>query len=69
MNLKDFKPNDRVIYIPYHAYSDRTHPDCRWGTVSTTNGLYVFVKFDAQVKHLGWDGTTSQACNPEDLEK
>lgn len=65
---KDFKPQQRVIYIPMHVDGDRSHPDCRWGTVSSINERCVFVKFDEQTSKLGWDGTTSQGCNPNDLQ-
>lgn len=66
---KDFQPNEEVIYIPNHAYGDRTHPDCEWGRVSSVNHKYVFVKFNKTVAKLGWEGTTSQGCDPTDLEK
>lgn len=58
------KAGDRVIYIPYHAYGDRTHPDCERGRISSFNSKgEPFVRFDKQVTRLGWDGATSQACN------
>ncbi len=69
MDLSDFKPEDRVIYIPGHAFGNRTHPDCERGSVSSVNDHCVFVKFDKQVVKLGWQGTTSQGCSPLDLEK
>lgn len=69
MELSDFKPGDRVVYIPNHAYGDRSHADCRWGTVSLVNTVCVFVKFDEQTSKLGWEGTTSQGCYPHTLEK
>ena len=62
-----FKNNQRVVYIPTHADGDLNHPDAEYGTVSSTNHLYVFVKFDKQVSKFGWEGTTSQACNPHNL--
>ena len=57
----------RVIYIPGHAFGDKNHPDCEHGAVSSSNDKVVFVKFDRQLNKFGWNGTTSQACNPEDL--
>ena len=59
MNLEDINPQQRVVYVPTHEF----------GTVSSKNDAYVFVKFDKNVAHLGWDGTTSQGCNPEDLRE
>lgn len=67
--LEDFKPTDRVVYVPTHAHGDRSHEDCRWGNVSSVNHHCVFVKFDEQVSKLGWEGTTSQGCQPEDLDR
>ena len=67
MTAIDFKPNMRVLYVPMHAYGDKGHPDCERGTVSSTNDENVFVKFDRQLNRLGWHGTTSQSCCPEDL--
>ena len=62
-------PGDRVIYVPMHAYGDRTHSDCEHGKVSSVSadGRTVFVRFDASVSRFGWDGTTAQACYPESL--
>jgi hypothetical protein len=67
--LEDFLPGDHVIYVPRHAYDNLEHPDCRRGEVSSVNGHCVFVKFDEQVQKLGWDGTTSQGCQPTDLHR
>lgn len=69
LRLEDFEPGDEVLYIPEHAKGDREHPDCRWGRVSSSNSSFIFVKFNEQVKNLGWEGTTSQGCLPEQLEK
>jgi len=63
-----FTPGKRVLYIPNHAHGDRNHKDCEWGTISSINEKYVFVRFDSNVSHLGWDGATSQACNPDNLQ-
>lgn len=61
------KPGDRVRYVPFHASGDKLHPDCEDGKVSSINSRFVFVRFDKHVGRFGWDGATSQACNPEDL--
>ena len=53
----------RVIYRDRYSSSDGD-----LGTISSVNDHYVFVKFDRQVNKLGWTGTTSQACDPADLE-
>jgi len=67
MNIQDAQPNTRVIYIPLHANGDQNHPDAERGTVSSANSKYVFVKFDKQLNKFGWEGTTSQSCDPNDL--
>jgi len=65
----DFLAGERVAYVPMHAHGDLEHSDVEHGEVNTSNDLYVFVKFDKNVKDLGWDGATSQSCRPEDLVK
>lgn len=61
---------DRVVYVPLHAKGDVNHPDCEHGRISSFGGIgNVFVKFDAQVERLGWDGTTSQSCDACNLVK
>lgn len=65
--LRIFQPGVRVRYIPGHAHNDANHPDCEDGTVSSVNEKYVFVRFDQAVSRFGWDGATSQSCNPLDL--
>lgn len=64
-----FVPADRVRYVPGHARGDASHVDCLDGAVSSQNGHSVFVKFDKLVARLGWEGTTSQSCDPADLVK
>lgn len=61
------KTRTRVRYVPFHAHGDRTHPDCEDGSISTFNDNTVFVKFDKKLVRHGWDGTTSEACDPESL--
>ncbi len=64
-----FKPGDRVVYLPTHADGDVDHPDCEWGTVSSIGRVEnVFVKFDQQVSKFGWEGATSQSCDERDLQ-
>lgn len=63
MKTTDFKEGDRV------AYKARHEATLIWGTVSSVNDTYVFVRFDEQVSKLGWHGTTSQACTPKQLVK
>lgn len=63
-----FKPGDRVVYVPGHAFGDCDHPDCEHGTVSSVGRVNnVFVRFDKQVSKFGWDGTTSESCDVDDL--
>lgn len=64
-----FADGIRVRYIPGHARGDFDHEDCEDGAVSSQNGYSVFVRFDKQVAKFGWDGATSQGCNPTDLVK
>lgn len=66
LKLEEIETGQRVIYIPKHANKDRNHPDCRWGTVSSKNDKFAFVRYDEQVSRLGWEGATSQATKPED---
>lgn len=57
--VEDFKPGDRVRYVP--GYLDGYCGDeCEEGTVTSCNHLYVFVKFFEE-------GCTSAACYPADL--
>jgi hypothetical protein len=65
LKLSEIKAKMRVAYVPAHAEWDRSAIEC--GTVSSTNDKYVFVKFDKQLVKFGWEGTTSQACDPNDL--
>lgn len=67
MELKEFEPGMRVAYVPTHAEGDLTHPDVEVGKVSSKNHKYVFVRFDKYVERFGWDGATSQSCDPADL--
>jgi hypothetical protein len=69
MNCTDFSPGMRVLYVPHHAQGNINHPDAERGTVSSTTDKYVFVKFDKHLNRHGWDGTTSQACDPGDLRQ
>jgi hypothetical protein len=56
------KVGERVIYVPRHAEGDVAHPDCERGTVTSIRGETVWVRFDANVAALGWDGATSKSC-------
>ena len=56
-----------VIYIPGHAKGDATHKDCERGMISSVNSVTVFVKFYRKLDKSGWNGTTAEACSPEDL--
>lgn len=67
MKAEQFTPQMRVAYVPNHAHGNLNHDDVETGTVSSNNGINVFVKFDKQLVKFGWDGTTSQSCSPESL--
>lgn len=59
MNAQDFKPGDRVIYVPNHANGDRRHPDCEHGVVTSVGSSgNVFVMYA---------GKSVQATYPSDL--
>ena len=58
----DFRPGDRVIFNEFTGSTEA-------GTVSTTNGTYVFVRYDADVRKHGWDGTTGKSHRPEQLTR
>ena len=65
--LEGFAEHMRVVYVPHHANGGRSHKDCEHGRVSSVNDKYVFVRFDEQVRVLGWDQATGKACDPADL--
>jgi hypothetical protein len=67
MNLSDAYRQQKVAYVPTHARGDLNHHAVERGLVSSHNDKYVFVKFDKQLAKFGWDGTTSQSCDPADL--
>lgn len=67
MKLEDIQPQDRVAYVPTHAHGNLKHKDVELGIVSSTNTRFAFVKFDKQLIKFGWEGTTSQSCQPDDL--
>lgn len=67
MKLENIKVEMRVAYIPTHARGAFNHPDVEFGRVSSVNHKYAFVRFDKHVAKFGWDGATSQACDPGDL--
>lgn len=66
MTAEDFKPKDRVLYVPSHAHGDINHKDVLHGRVSSQNGKNVFVRFDKQVARYGW-AAASESCSPWDL--
>lgn len=63
MKLEEAIPGTKVVYKKMiFSYLDMEH-----GIVSSKNEKYIFVKFQKQIDKFGWDGTTSQSCNPSDL--
>ena len=71
MGVKDFKKGDRVKYFPQHMQSEPDGPDAERGVVSSTNTLYVFVKYDrpGMIMLTGDEDVTAQATNPWNLVK
>ena len=69
MKTSDFKKGDHVTYIPNHAFRNMNHKDCQDGVVSSTNELFVFVKYDnACMKMItGDEPYTAQATKVENL--
>jgi hypothetical protein len=63
MTINDFKPGDKVRYIPNHAHGKINHPDCEDGIVSSINEVNVFVRY------YDYSGlkTTAQATDPDNL--
>ncbi len=60
MKLEDAEPKQVVFYNHFDGRAEM-------GVVSSKNDRFVFVKFSKQLQKFGWDGTTSQACDPSDL--
>lgn len=72
--MSKLKFKARVAYVPSHVVKsgqsilDNLHNrETEFGGISSWNDQTIFVKFDKQVAKLGWEGTTSQGCYPEDL--
>ena len=57
----DFKIDQEVQYVPYHAHGDASHPDCEYGRVTSINERagVVFARFGKKL--------TSEGCNPDQL--
>jgi hypothetical protein len=70
MKTSEFKPFQRVIYIPNHAHGDKNHKDVERGIISALKPLYdgVFVRFDADLRRAPWNDVTGKSCKPEQLE-
>ena len=66
--LKDFKAEDNIIYVPMHAEGNKNHPDCEHGYVTSTNSKFVFCRFYDKHDRLR-TVANSEACRPEDLVK
>lgn len=58
-SANQFRPGDKVKWVPYHAQGDADHPDCDLGVVSSISATgNVFVRFRSG---------TDEACNPINL--
>lgn len=69
MTIEQIKPEMRVLYSPALEIMAGDYKCIQIGEVSSKNDQYAFVKFDKQVKRIGWNGTTAGACDPGDLAK
>jgi hypothetical protein len=58
---REFKPGDRVAYIPNHAHGDPSHPDVERGIVTSTNPYFVFVRYGRE--------TQAKATSPHNLRR
>lgn len=67
LTIERAHPGMRVAYVPHHAAWNPSAIE--YGTVSSVNQRFVFVKFDKQTARLGFAATTAQACDPNDLEE
>ena len=56
-----FEPGMAVIYVPYHAEGNRSHPDCERGVITSINATTetIFVRFGTS--------TNSQGCKADQL--
>jgi hypothetical protein len=63
MKASDFKPWDRVLYIPNHANGEANHEDCENGVVHHIEGDIVFVRY---IKN-DYINTTSHSTRPDYL--
>lgn len=59
MELTENDIGRAVKYIPLHAHGDESHPDVEYGTITSFNKNYVFVRY----KNRG----IPQATSPDDL--
>lgn len=53
MKASDFRPGDKVLYLPTHARGDEGHEDCERGVVTSTNTQLVFVRYKDRVQSQG----------------
>ena len=68
LTLKDFKPGDRVIYVPDHLdIGDALSSSCEVGVVTTVNNLFVFVRYFSLAS--GELKETSMGTKPKNLLK
>lgn len=61
--MKNPEIGESVIYVPKHVNGDLNHPDCEYGTISSFNDRFIFVKY---ITH-GILQETAQATDPKDL--
>lgn len=68
MHIRDACANQRVRYTPHHARGNPASSDIEYGTVVAARNQMIFIKFDANVARLGWEGATAKGCHPDDVE-
>jgi hypothetical protein len=59
--MKRFEKGDKVLYVPYHAGGETSHPDVEKGVVTSIGRFFIFVKFEGEY--------LSKACKANQLYK
>lgn len=60
-NGKTFLVNDKVLYVPNHAFGDRDHKDCEIGVITSIRDGNVWVRYEKQ--HITQPGQRTPLAN------